>query len=118
MLPQDCKVSLNNTDIEGTRSTAVLVQQDRYFDLVAPCIFAGELAYMIIDMRDEFGNVVPIDDELAYKDKYHIEFADGTDFTNHYIQNCEQYRDVVSHEIICKIRPHVAGLQELDAYDL
>lgn len=75
--PQSCTVNLVNGAIYGPGSSASLVQQDRYFGH-DDCIFADELAFMVIDMRDVGGNVVPIDDTAMFYDLYSIEFSEGT----------------------------------------
>ena len=47
------------------------MQQERYVGY-DDCIFAGELAYLIIDMRDLAANVVPYTDIEAYYDLYSV----------------------------------------------
>lgn len=87
ILPQTCNFSLLNGPIYGAFSSATLVQQERYFGH-DDCIFAGELAYLLIDMRDLAGNVVPITDTEAFYDLFTVEFELGTEFST---RECLQY---------------------------
>ena len=69
-----------NGPVYGLESSAWLVQQERYFGF-DDCIFADEISYMIFDMRDVAGNVVPITDTEAFYDLIQVEFGQGTEFS-------------------------------------
>ena len=90
------------------------MQQSRYFGF-DDCIFAGELAYVVVDMRDIAGNVVPFSDTEAFYDLFTVEFVEqGSEFS---VRECEQYGPVADALIICKVRPLSTGIGTLDIKD-
>ena len=107
-MPETCTFDLINGLLYGPESTAELVQQNRYFGY-DDCIFAGELAYLVVDFRDVGGNFVPFSDTDAFYDLLEVSFEQGSEFSIR--DGCWQYGDVSENLVICKIRPLQAGSQ-------
>jgi hypothetical protein len=93
-LPQTCRISLVNGPVDVTKSEAQLLQQNRYLGH-NDCVFASELIYVLLTLRDSFGNAVPLDDHDSFHDAFSFVFELGSEFSN---RDCKQYGPIGSLE--------------------
>jgi len=64
----------------------------------------------LLELKDPFGNSIPLDDHGAFHDKFAFEFALGSEFAN---TDCTQYGAIAAlqqNKIRCKLRPSKAGI--------
>jgi hypothetical protein len=76
---------LYNSFVDVSKSNAELVQQGRFLGHNT-CIFANELAYLVLELIDSFGNSIPMTDTEAYVGHLDFYFQFGSEFSD---QECK-----------------------------